>query len=73
MRAREMVRMAPTIWSREGGVGDVDGGAAGGDGDGDEAVGAVVAGGDEVLPLTSDVPGGVVAEVEDEESGGWGS
>ena len=49
----------------EGVVADVHGGRAGGDGDGDEAVGAGGAGGDEVR-VESDAPGGVVAQVEDE-------
>jgi len=54
------------------GVGDGDGGGAGGDWDGDEAVVALVllvlrvAGGDGD-PVEGDAPGGVVAEVEDED------
>lgn len=57
------------VWGA--GVGDCDEGGTGGDGDGDEAVVALVARGDEGT-VVGDAPGGVVAEVEDEVFGdGW--
>ena len=57
--------MSPRVWSTRLGVGDVDGGGAGGDGEGDEAVVSLEVIGDE-SSVERDAPGGIVAEIEDE-------
>ena len=53
------------------GVADVDGGGAGGDGEGDEVIVSLEVIGD-WSSVALDAPGGVVAEIEDEVVGCWG-